>query len=186
MLRLREEVFMSRKGNPIRYKKVIYLWNIYLGLPDKECWEVVSHCAGGGGYPQKRINGKLYSIHRLVWSLYNSENKEPECVCHYCDNPLCINPSHLFCGSTKDNNLDRDTKKRFSTEAATSASKVLPRSAKQLKAVASLHSKFSFTEITTIKNRYSSGESIKDIAFDFNVNYSTVWRICKEKSYTTT
>lgn len=39
-------------------------------------------------------------------------NGEPACICHRCDNPSCLNPTHLFLGNRAENNHDMNRKGR--------------------------------------------------------------------------
>ena len=63
-------------------------------------------------YGQIRYEGKTWRAHRLVAALCVG-NLSPEThVCHSCDNPLCLNPAHLFLGSAADNMADKMAKGR--------------------------------------------------------------------------
>lgn len=44
--------------------------------------------------------------HRVAWELYRRPLQEGECVLHRCDQPSCVNPAHLFCGTLADNMQD--------------------------------------------------------------------------------
>lgn len=57
-----------------------------------------------------------YEIH--VGRIPEMEGHHGACVLHVCDNPSCVNPSHLFIGSNIDNVRDMDRKKRRVTVAA--------------------------------------------------------------------
>lgn len=64
------------------------------------------------GYGNFRTDGKLYLTHRYSWFLANGDIPEGKHVLHRCDNPICVNPGHLFLGTQADNNRDRNAKGR--------------------------------------------------------------------------
>ena len=64
------------------------------------------------GYGAIRYKGKMMLTHRASWLIHKGEIPEGLMVLHHCDNPLCINPSHLFLGTAKDNSDDKIKKGR--------------------------------------------------------------------------
>lgn len=51
--------------------------------------------------------------HRVAWILAGKEiTTEKPCILHSCDNPACCEISHLFDGTSGDNNKDRSRKDR--------------------------------------------------------------------------
>lgn len=65
------------------------------------------------GRPTIGINGKNFVLSRIVYEIYKGISPNNLFVCHTCDNPLCINPDHLFLGTPADNTLDCKRKNRL-------------------------------------------------------------------------
>lgn len=80
---------------------------------DAECW-LWTAGTKNAGYGYFALPGKkLVLSHRLSFQLANGVELDSEKhVCHRCDRPSCVNPSHLFVGTHKQNMDDRDSKMR--------------------------------------------------------------------------
>lgn len=82
------------------------------------CWEwkgaVFSQRGGYGSFACRPLG--IYPgvrAHRASYVLYNQVIPKPtEHVLHKCDNPLCVNPQHLFIGDQKKNMSDKVSKGR--------------------------------------------------------------------------
>lgn len=85
------------------------------GQPD-ECWEWLASkdpdgygMIGAGGSA-----GTTLKAHRVAYELAIGQVSGGMHVLHHCDNPGCVNPSHLFLGTHNDNMVDKVRKGRAS------------------------------------------------------------------------
>lgn len=80
---------------------------------DDECWPWLGGL-GCRGYGKIAIPGPKGSIraHRYSAMLHFGMFDSRLLVCHTCDNPACVNPSHLFLDDALGNNRDREDKGR--------------------------------------------------------------------------
>lgn len=75
-----------------------------------QCWEYKRAKANSDGYGMLP-DGRM--AHRFSWEYWNRRPvPESLVVCHTCDNPPCVNPSHLWVGTTQQNTADRHAKGR--------------------------------------------------------------------------
>jgi hypothetical protein len=55
------------------------------------------------GYGELSFMGKKIGAHRFSFLLHNGDLEAGMCICHTCDNRLCVKPAHLYQGTYRDN-----------------------------------------------------------------------------------
>lgn len=78
-----------------------------------ECWPWKAALKGpkGNQYGNFRMS-KNIGAHQASWLLYKGDIPPGAYVLHKCDNPICVNPNHLFLGNAKINSDDCHMKGR--------------------------------------------------------------------------
>lgn len=77
---------------------------------EKGCW--IFPVTANRLYGRLRVNGKETQAHRFSYESSVGPIPEGMMVCHKCDTPACVNPSHLFLGTAQDNMTDKINKGR--------------------------------------------------------------------------
>ncbi len=132
------------------------------------CWEWIAS-KSNTGYGRFRLNGKLHLPHRLVYQWVNGPIPNSLLVCHKCDNPSCVNPSHLFKGTKSQNMLDASRKNRIF------------RGGRPEKRIGNTNgqTKIKDCEIKQVKDLYEYGFTGTEIAKMFEISHSQIYKILK-------
>jgi len=125
------------------------------------CWLWTGAKQGGknGRYGAFQLGWKVQKrAHRISFELANGQIPDGMMVCHSCDTPLCVNPSHLFLGTAKDNIDDMDAKNR------------------RVSCTGKRNGAAKLTE-ETVRKIYLDTRTNREIAADYNINPNLVSQI---------
>jgi hypothetical protein len=131
------------------------------------CWfwtGGVNRC-GYGIHGKYTGSNKSAFAHRISWELTRSEIPAGKFVLHRCDNRRCVNPSHLYVGTQKDNGRDASVRKRFGDRRGENA----PRA------------KLNNEMVLAIRRRCEAGERKNALAKEFGVTPTHIGYIASRK-----
>jgi len=155
-------MIVAQKGNT----PDIFWSGVNIKSPD-ECWEWMGY-KDKGGYGNISIRNYPTRTHRYAWELSYGFIPENMCVCHFCDNPPCCNPRHLWLGTINDNTQDMIKKGRKVSSKGESNG----------------FSKLSEIQVLEIRRLYSMGKySQTELAKMFEVTKSNIECIVHYKSW---
>jgi IS30 family transposase len=118
------------------------------------------------GRPRLSFNNKSLIFARVVYEVYKGDFPKNLFICHTCDNPLCVNPDHLYVGTSTDNGRNKKRRNR------------------QAKGSKIGMSKLTEDQVTKIKELLLEGQlSFRQIAEMFGVTSGTIGVINKGKSW---
>lgn len=107
--------------------------------------------------------------HRLSFVLSCGDIADGLLVCHSCDNPVCLNPEHLFLGTVRDNNHDairKGHRRNVPAHRKGSASPFSKLTGAQVQAIVQEAEPYHYGVLTRIARKY-------------NVSKSTIHRIVR-------
>lgn len=132
------------------------------------CWIWTKNLSRG--YGTFKIEGKRSPIKATRWAYeYFNQAKIPSSrifVCHKCDVRACVNPDHLFLGTTQENIDDAKFKDRFK-KGENHPSAILTED-----------------EVKQMRILKRQGMGVTKISQQFKVSRQRVWRICRGDEWT--
>lgn len=98
--------------HPSKHREDKAFWDkVKKGQTPDDCWEWQGR-KNKGRYGVIIRSRNSILAHRAAWLLTHGKIPDGLHILHHCDNPPCVNPKHLWCGTHSDNMADMARKGR--------------------------------------------------------------------------
>lgn len=168
---------MKHQPNRTRMPLTVDVLERFLPNVDRsgECW-LWTGKKDGDGYGMLYALGGDFRAHRVAYEIAFDKSPGSLFVCHRCDNPACVRPSHLFLGTNKENTADRHAKGRDARG---------PRARPDLSVRGEHHGQAKLTDedVRTIRRERAAGVTQRALQTRFGVSQGTISHIQSGKSW---
>lgn len=137
-------------------------------------WKGASTRAGYGVIAAGGRGQANHYAHRVAYAIATGQDPAGFAVCHRCDNPRCVNPTHLFLGTMADNVADMIAKGRHAGPPKDKGVRFLP-------GEKNASHKLSAAHVRAILARAKAGESSRKLGVAFGVTDSLVRQIVRRE-----
>ena len=127
----------------------------------KQCW-LWGGATNPSGYGTTTYGGKTMGAHRVAWIVHNGPIPDGKFICHHCDVKRCINPSHLYAGTHRDNMDDAVERNRMASGIDQGSATLTD------------------DEVAEIRSLAAKGIPQRQLSHDFEVSQSTINRLVNE------
>ena len=147
--------------------------------PNGDCWEWIAS-KNECGYGWFRIGKYTYKAHRAVYKLIYGLIPINLCILHSCDNPSCVNPSHLWLGTQIDNIRDKVKKGRGRPGGASGDKNGMHTHPEST----SPRAKLTADQVLEIRAEYAKGKhSYRELGNKWGINHSVIGKIIRRETW---
>ena len=142
---------------------VRFLAKVHIG---SNCHEWLGHKSNKLAYGRVCVGKQALFAHRVSYAKFVGPIPEGKVICHKCDNPSCVRPSHLFIGTQSINMKDAFNKQRIDHKGSKH-----PRA------------RLSPKHVREIRERYTQGEMPLHLAQVYGMSRGAITGIIARKNW---